>query len=146
MNEYKWRGEAEDNLLWRRGRIMADNSNVVPIQTTKLEINPIANVFRMMSGPELDELAQDIKENGLLDSIVLDKKGSVIDGRNRLKACQMAGVDLAFVIYKGDDVEAFVWSRGGMRRNVSHGMKAMALAMLYPKLAAFVSAYKELNL
>lgn len=31
-----------------------------------------------------------------------------------------------------DDVEAYVWARGGQRRNISVGMKAVALSMLYP--------------
>ena len=40
---------------------------------------------------ELQDLAGDIKEHGLLHPIVLDGDGFLIDGRNRLQAGEIAG-------------------------------------------------------
>ncbi len=47
----------------------------------------------MMTDDELAGLAADIKANGLIHPIVTDAAGVVIDGRNRLRACEIAGVD-----------------------------------------------------
>ena len=50
-----------------------------------------ANIFPLMPDDELQKLADDIKANGLKNPvIVLNDK--VIDGRNRLLACQIAGI------------------------------------------------------
>lgn len=57
--------------------------------------------------------------------------GLLIDGRNRLKACQMAGVEPRLETYDGD-VEALVVSANVNRRHLSAGQRAMAVAMLYP--------------
>jgi len=58
----------------------------------------------------------------------------VVDGRNRLKACKIAGVEpkLERRQFESDDaVRAFVKSRG-MRRDLTKGERAMSLALLYP--------------
>jgi len=52
----------------------------------------------MMSDNELAELAADIKANGLIHAIVVDKNGVLIDGRNRLRACELASVEPVFVM------------------------------------------------
>ena len=92
-----------------------------------------------MHEDELDSLAADIAEHGLRDPITLGCINggdvSIVDGRNRYLACQIAGVDPAFVVvdFKDDDeVRAFVVSRSE-RRNVTKGEHAMALALAYPE-------------
>lgn len=47
----------------------------------------------MLPEHELYDLAQDIKEFGQLMPIVLDPDGVLLDGRNRLAACELAGVE-----------------------------------------------------
>ena len=62
---------------------------------SKLQVFPPADVFPMMDDDELNELAADIKENGLRDSIVtaeIDGEIMIIDGRNRRAACEIAKV------------------------------------------------------
>jgi hypothetical protein len=61
-----------------------------------LAIHPAAELFPLMSEPELRELGQDIKANGLASSIGL-YKGKLLDGRNRLDAMELVGIKFGFV-------------------------------------------------
>jgi ParB-like chromosome segregation protein Spo0J len=56
------------------------------------KIHPAAELFPMIDTEELNALADDINANGLIDPIVI-YKGQVLDGRNRLAACERAGVE-----------------------------------------------------
>ena len=62
-----------------------------------------ADAFPMASDEELEELAASISAVGLIHPIVLTPKGEVLDGRNRLAACEKAGVEPAFETRDGDD-------------------------------------------
>jgi hypothetical protein len=89
----------------------------------------------MMSDEELADLAADIKANGLIHPIVTDASGKVlIDGRNRLAACKLAGVEPTFRGLNGEDPAAFIVSVNLARRNLTKGQQAMALAMIYPDI------------
>ena len=50
------------------------------------EFHELSNIFPLMEGEEFDRLVDDIKKNGLLESIVLFD-GKILDGRNRYNAC-----------------------------------------------------------
>jgi len=94
------------------------------------EIHEAANVFPMLPEDELADLAADIKANGLIHPIVLDEDGALIDGRNRLAACRMAGVDPTFTSLNGADPVAYILSANVARRNLTKGQRAMAVVML----------------
>lgn len=98
-------------------------------------VHELAAVFPMLPDDELAQLATDIKENGLRYPIVLDANGAVVDGRNRLRACEIAGVAPRFEAFAGsaEEVAAFIVSANLARRNLSKGQQAMALAMIYPE-------------
>lgn len=56
------------------------------------KIHPIAELFPMLPDEEINKLAEDIKANGQRLSIVRCN-GQIVDGRNRLRACLLAGVE-----------------------------------------------------
>jgi ParB-like chromosome segregation protein Spo0J len=101
-------------------------------QTTKRPVHPIADLFPMMTDEELANLAADIKANGLISPIVVDKDGVIIDGRNRDRACEIAGIEPATVLFGGDDPRAYIIASNISRRHLTKGQQAMALAMIYP--------------
>lgn len=82
-------------------------------------VHPAADIFPMMEEKRLTELAQDIRDNGQQEPIrLLD--GSLIDGRNRLAACRMAGVQPKFTSVSGDvNPWVYVWSLNGQRRDLT---------------------------
>jgi ParB-like nuclease domain len=99
----------------------------------KIQVHPIAELFPMMSDEELDDLAADVKENGLLHPIVLDTEGVLVDGRNRLEACRRAEIEPSFETLDGQDPVAFILSNNVHRRHLSRGQQAMAIAFAHPE-------------
>jgi len=91
------------------------------------EIHPFADRFPMMSSERLSDLAEDIRENGLREPIVLDGAGVLIDGRNRLAACAEAGVAPVFRVCDGDPV-AYIISANLARRDLTATQRAVIAA------------------
>lgn len=83
-----------------------------------LEVHPVADLFPMLAEDELKELADDIAQRGLLQPIVLDAAGRVLDGRNRLAACALANVEPSFVDYDGDDPDGYALAVNIARRHL----------------------------
>lgn len=98
------------------------------LPTPSGEVHPVAKLFPMLPGDELAELAADIAERGLLHPVVLDATGRVLDGRNRLAACEQAGVEPVFVTYDGDDTDGYALSVNITRRHLSTGARAIIAA------------------
>lgn len=103
----------------------------------ELIAHPLANLFPLMEGAALEELAEDIKERGQLEPIVIHE-GSILDGRNRYLACQMAGVepktvDLSAILTEHTP-EEFVWSVNVERRQLTAGQRAAIALKFLPKL------------
>jgi len=80
-----------------------------------------------MEGEDLDALVAGIRENGLLDPIVLDTTGTLIDGRNRLRACQLAGIEPTFTTTDRDRI-AYILRANVTRRQLKKGQMSMAYA------------------
>uniref|UniRef100_A0A6H1ZXN7 Putative methyltransferase n=1 Tax=viral metagenome TaxID=1070528 RepID=A0A6H1ZXN7_9ZZZZ len=91
--------------------------------------HPIALIFPLLEGDELEALAENIRANGLWESAWL-YEGKVLDGRNRATACKLAGVTLKTREFKGDRLAAlrFVWSENFHRRHLNPSQAAVAEA------------------
>ncbi|WP_143065958.1 MULTISPECIES: hypothetical protein [unclassified Streptomyces] len=83
----------------------------------------------MLSQDELLDLAESIKAEGQHRDIVLDADGVLLDGRNRLAACEIAGVEPRFTTYTGSNPTALILSNNVYRRHISKGQQAMITAM-----------------
>ena len=95
-----------------------------------LEAHPYADRFPLLCDAELVELVESIKANGLRNPIVLDTDGRILDGRNRARACEIAGVEPEYVTYEGDDLAEYVIDTNASRRHMTTGARAMATALV----------------
>jgi hypothetical protein len=93
-----------------------------------LESHPFAALFPELPPEELTQLARDIKERGLLEPIIL-YEGQILDGRNRYRACQIAGVKPRTEEFNAKITkrtpEEFVVSCNLRRRHLSVGQKSV---------------------
>lgn len=94
--------------------------------------HPAANLFPLLTGDELDELVEDIRRNGLIHPVTLLSDGTLLDGRNRTAACELAGVPIRYDTYHGDDPIGFVVSANVARRHLNAGQRAMLAVELVP--------------
>jgi ParB-like chromosome segregation protein Spo0J len=92
------------------------------------EVHPAAGIFPLMHDADLELLASDIRANGLRQPLVLDTDGRLLDGRNRLRACELAGVEPVFATVETDDPLGYVVSLNVLRRNLSPSQRAILAA------------------
>lgn len=92
-----------------------------------LEFHEVANLFPLMDGKEYDELCQDIKDNGLLEQIWIHPDGSILDGRNRYRACLQVGIEPSYNYWQNyDQTELeFVLSKNLHRRHLNETQRAI---------------------
>jgi ParB-like chromosome segregation protein Spo0J len=97
-----------------------------------ITIHPAADLFPMMDDASFAELVNDIRDQGQHEPIVF-WRGSLIDGRNRLKACQQLGIE-PDTCEIDDEVDPLWWvvSANLHRRHLTQSQKAMIAAKLLP--------------
>lgn len=109
----------------------------------------VANVFPLLQDEEYEQFKADIKENGLREAIWLHSDGSIIDGRNRHRACLDTGTPLHFRTWDGrGSLVTFVVSLNLHRRHLNKGQLAMvgdSLRPLYEEEARKRQAQNALN-
>jgi N6-adenosine-specific RNA methylase IME4 len=96
-----------------------------------LKFHPLANLFPMLSDPELDDLGEDIRANGQVETVKLHQ-GMVLDGRNRYTACGKKGLGVRTELFMGSTREALAWviSKNLKRRHLTESQRAMVAAKL----------------
>ncbi|HET98773.1 MAG TPA: hypothetical protein ENH89_00060 [Aurantimonas coralicida] len=96
-----------------------------------LTFHPASEMFPLLSDADLAALASDIKANGLREPITLHPDGSILDGRNRYRACINVEVEPRFVEWDDQGTpEVFVISMNLYRRHLTVGQRSMAGARL----------------
>ena len=91
--------------------------------------HPLAEIFPIMTPEELAELADDITANQQRAPVML-YEGKILDGRNRSRACLIAGVECVYEEYRGDDPLAFVVSQNMRRRQLTPSQRAVVAAKI----------------
>lgn len=89
-----------------------------------MKAHPVADLFPLLEGTEFNAFTADIKTNGLMFPIVTFDD-LILDGRNRYRACQAAGVEPRFEPYLGSDPVGFVVSANLRRRHLNESQRAM---------------------
>ncbi|MBF9071774.1 ParB/RepB/Spo0J family partition protein [Streptacidiphilus fuscans] len=90
-----------------------------------IEFHPATADVPLMDDAALEALVRSIQAVGLLHPIVRDRRGLVLDGRSRLRACEIAGIKPQFTTYDGDDCAAYVRAVNRQRRGLSKGQQAV---------------------
>lgn len=99
--------------------------------------HPVADLFPLMEGEEFEQLKADIQANGLREAIWLHPDGSIIDGRNRHRACIETETEPAFRTWDGQgSLVAFVVSMNLHRRHLSSSQRAVIALDILPILEA----------
>ena len=86
-------------------------------------------------------LAANVEAIGILEEPTLawtqgtENPPEVIDGKRIIQAAEIAGVQPTYrLLHRDIYPRDYVWAKNGERRNLSTSQKALAFALLYPKL------------
>ena len=110
--------------------------------TSGLRAHPAAQIFPLMGEAELQELADDIKEHGQQEPIVLLDR-QILDGRNRYAACALAGVTPLTREHDGKTSPTeYVVSKNIKRRHLTPAQRAALGAEITPLYEAEAKARK----
>ncbi|MEU1309451.1 DUF5131 family protein [Streptomyces cinnamoneus] len=115
----------------------------------EFEVHPFADAFPLLDGDEFTQMVADVKKNGLREPIILNHDGTLlIDGRNRYRACDAAGVDQVYeglgAHYTEPMILDLIVSKNMARRQLNPGQKAlMALEYEQRYVEAAKSAQRE---
>lgn len=96
----------------------------------RFKVHPVADAFPLLEGEEFDLLVADVDEHGLQEPIVLAPDGdTIVDGRNRYRACEKAGLDPIFKTlghhYTDDLIVQYIISTNLRRRHMDVGQRAV---------------------
>lgn len=92
--------------------------------------HPLSAAYPAMADDEFEGLVQDIRENGLKESVVMFE-GMVLDGWHRVQACGVAYAEIRTREFQGDNPQAYVISKNAHRRHLTQSQKAAAAARVY---------------
>ena len=114
------------------------------------EAHPVANVFPLMNEEQIRELAEDIQNHGQRVAIALQKTPNgdtlVLDGRNRLLACELAGIPPRYeYIDPTVNPVAFIVSTNAVRRHQNESQRALSAARLVTITGSRRPAQKEID-
>lgn len=120
------------DLIKLKKTVAAPLTAVATAPDPVLPVHPAADAFPKMAQSDLLALAEDIRVNGLQQPIVTCR-GVLIDGRNRLQACALAGVPPTFISrdsLSDDEVISYIISVNMRRRHLDVAQREAIAAKL----------------
>jgi N6-adenosine-specific RNA methylase IME4 len=97
-----------------------------------LPFHQLANLFPLIEGDAFESLVADIRAHGVREPVTL-LDGSILDGRNRYRAAQIAGRDVTLLPFdplKDGDPLTFVVSKNLARRHLNDDQRRMVAARI----------------
>jgi N6-adenosine-specific RNA methylase IME4 len=114
------------------------------VDETQRLYHEVANIFPLMLRDDFDTLKADIAAHGQREPIWLHTDGSIIDGRNRHRACVELGITPIFRTWSGEgSLVNFVVSLNLHRRHLDTGQRAMIGLKVKEALTIEIAAGKE---
>ena len=103
--------------------------------------HPQADMFPLIEGKEREELLQSIRENGITQKIAIDKKGLVVDGRNRMSCFielrangeEVKSPNIELIADK--DITAYIMAANIHRRHLTKQQRAAIIALTTKKMS-----------
>src|SRR5437870_1836036 len=89
-----------------------------------MQAHPLAELFPLIDGNELKELADSIRQEGQREPIVL-YEGKILDGRNRFQACGLIGAIPTTIPFNGGDPLRFVIQQNLARRLLNESQRGL---------------------
>jgi hypothetical protein len=118
-------GDGEPRQEIEKEASQPNNQSTEPTQEPRssgecLPFHPLAEMFPLLEGAEFEKFVGDIQRRGLHFPITI-YDGKIIDGRNRARACQKAGVEPRYVQFEGnaEDIPRFILSANIHRRHLT---------------------------
>ena len=112
---------------WSPGLCMADDTWAALVRSASPKwngkIHELCEILPMMPDDQLEAMAESIAKHGLFSEGTLLPDGTMLDGKNRQRACLMAGVPMRWKTYDGDDGFRFWYSVNLVRRNLSEDQR-----------------------
>src|SRR5262245_40975081 len=108
----------------------------LPSDVFAMRPHPACELFPLLPEGELAALADDIRQNGLTHPIVFvpgtpgEGDALILDGRNRLAACKLAGKQPRFEPYRGSDPVGYTISCNVRRRHLTAEQKRAIIGVL----------------
>lgn len=104
-----------------------------------MPVHPVCDLFPLMDDISLAKLADDIREHGLHVPIVIHN-GQLVDGRNRVIACQQAkvqpfSVEWRDICHGEQSIVRWIWAINAERRHLTNDQ--------YVAIAIELCAYEE---
>jgi len=93
-----------------------------------MRLHELCSIFPKLDEASFQALKADIALHGLRNPIIV-KNGEVLDGQNRLRACEELEIAPVFQEYQADDLVDFVLAQNLHRRHLSAGQSATIVAM-----------------
>lgn len=89
------------------------------------DFHPLANMFPLIDGEQFNNLVEDIRKNGVQETIWI-YEGKILDGRNRYRACKQLKISTQIYEFSGPcSALEFVVSMNLTRRHLTDAQRAM---------------------